>query len=112
MATGCGFLDQKETGERFIYDEQGALREHYYMRNGVKNGEYEMYYRTGDLREQCEYDSLGRRTGVRKLYYRNGQKQLEESYKDGVRVGDQLQWDEQGNLVSSRAAEQQNTDQQ
>lgn len=61
-------------------------KEEYTLVNGIKNGLYQSYYKSGQLFE--EYNCLdGKMHGVYQMWHKNGQKAVERMYNAGKATG-------------------------
>ena len=58
------------------------------------------YFDTRELSYECETRS-GKKHGLERLYYRNGDVFSEGQFENGVRVGRILEWNEVGLLIRS-----------
>ena len=56
------------------------------------------YYDSGQLHEECHYNSKNELHGLHRLWHENGQLQLELPYENGSRNGAFRQWDKNGRL--------------
>ena len=66
----------------YHHKEQIKLREEYYEIDGKKEGVYKSYYDNGQLKEICNYID-GKRNGKYKLYHYNGYLDVICNYIDG-----------------------------
>ncbi len=72
---------------RTYYDEEKTnVKEEYFTMNGKKEGIYKSYYNDGQLRAEVNYID-GLQQGIFKLYYINGQLWNEVNYINGLRQG-------------------------
>lgn len=91
----------------------------YWLTNGIKNGEYKTWYKTGQLQYSATYQSnlldgvskqwtiqgklaaeisyhLGKFNGPSKSFYPSGALEVEKSFKEGVQTGLETGWYENG----------------
>lgn len=66
-------FDIKFSGECITFYSENAIKEIFYLENGVLSGEYKSFYESGKLKEQIQY-SKGKQTGELVEYYENGNK--------------------------------------
>jgi antitoxin component YwqK of YwqJK toxin-antitoxin module len=92
---GCSFHETQETKY-----PNGQSKDKYLVikdKNGsyIRDGKYTCHYENGQIKEQGRYIH-GQLFGLRRLYYKNGQKSFEETH--GVKgLTHQISWYENGN---------------
>lgn len=65
---------------------------------GKKDGRVELFYPSGET-ESISFWKHGNLDGLFKSYFRNGQREFEMFYQNGVRSENYYEWDIDGNLV-------------
>jgi antitoxin component YwqK of YwqJK toxin-antitoxin module len=81
---------------RTYYDkEHTKLKEEYFVRYGMKNGEYKKYDEDGQLWDICMYKD-GMKNGKFKTYYENGQLRIMCSYTNNIEDGEYNSYYENG----------------
>ena len=69
------------------YYENGQLKSTVQLNeNGERNGTWESYYKTGQLKNKGEYKN-GEQEGVWEEYYKDGEQKSKEEYKNGMQEG-------------------------
>lgn len=89
------FSEGKRTDSFYIYDDFSTLREKGYYKNGLLNGLFQRYYRTGMPYIKSHYKN-GVLDGMMTLYYNNGQKESEAMMKNNKKNGVFNAWYEEG----------------
>lgn len=94
----AGVCDGADTGwyrgGRKMYDAR--------YKDGKQDGRWEHYYPDGKPQAATEYKA-GLQDGVSTSWYESGRKRQERHYRDGKQDGTDTCWDEQGNVLWSRA---------
>ncbi len=123
------YVDNKMTGERKMYAQDGSvmvrenhvdgkfegLYQSYYpsgeveqegnYRNNAMSGEWKFYYETGGLREVVNFEN-NNENGAFKEYHPNGKLKTEGTYKDGnYEIGELKKYDESGTLAAKMNCE-------
>jgi antitoxin component YwqK of YwqJK toxin-antitoxin module len=90
------FDDGQPDGPREVYRADGTLAAKRDFHDGKRNGEWIAYDKTGKqpLREEHYVD--GKRDGMWKIWYPNGQLKQQVSLKEGKRQGKSAEWAEDG----------------
>ena len=85
------------------YDENNNLIEAYSIDNNkLKHGIYRSYFASGKIREESHYN-MGMLKGIRKIFYENGQKEIEETYSEnGILDGPYLSYYPSGELKQQK----------
>ncbi len=84
------------TKQEFVRDANGnVLESFHYVRDKILHGEYIRYNTDGGIRERSNYRN-GVLEGTRILYYPSGQKEIEETYKQGIFHGPYFNFHENG----------------
>ncbi len=92
------FISCKNDGFHIVEDEDGNILEKFEItKDSIRNGTYQAFYEYGALLEECTY-KMGKLEGVRKLYYPNGNIEIEEHYIDGKMNGEYKVFHESGPL--------------
>ena len=68
-----------------------------YLSPNLANGQYEIYYQNGQLKERATYKD-GKADGIFETYFENGQLKWRHTYKDGIQEGLFLGYLENGQL--------------
>jgi len=72
--------------DRTYYDaEKTQLKSEVFIHNGKKEGIYKLYYRNGQLYSEVNYID-GKENGIYKSYHTNGKLKEEVNYIDGKKV--------------------------
>jgi uncharacterized protein len=83
---------------RTYYDEaKTQLHEEYYEVDGKKEGVYKRYYDNGQLWEECNYVN-GKLNGEYKQYHDNGQLEAKCNYVNGETYGESVEYFSEGTL--------------
>ena len=72
-----------------------SITYHKKTRNGIEKIKYEEYYYNGQKDKEETYKN-GELNGLRTGWYENGQKKWEETYKEGEKDGKWTKWHENG----------------
>ncbi len=96
--TETSFLNGLKEGEWKVYYANGNLEKKGILSDGKDNGEYLEYYENGELKYEYHYES-GQKIGVWKSWYENGKKYTERNFSNNILHGKVLVWDEQGRLA-------------
>jgi antitoxin component YwqK of YwqJK toxin-antitoxin module len=82
------------------YDDNITVKEVYQVVNGLKQGEYKGYYKSGALKKLGYYidDKLD---GKYEEYFHNGKTYFIENFKNGIQVGEYLKYYNTGQLKIS-----------
>ena len=84
------------SGDVFSLDKNGEIEEEKTLKNGIVwNGSFTFWYENGQKEWEETYKD-GEEDGLSTWWYKNGQKRMERPYKDGKRDGLQTQWYENG----------------
>jgi len=104
-----GYVDGKKEGTHRFYDEEGRIEGGAVYHMGEKVGEgivdeqgnfqgaWKLYFDTGELKAEGEYED-NKRTGDWVFYYRNGTVEHRGKYFEGLPQGKWLWYFENGNL--------------
>lgn len=92
------YKDGKREGLWQIFHENGRLYKTGYVRNGMDDGAFREYFKSGILRYEYHYD-LGKKTGAWKGWYNNGTPYTERNFHNDQLHGKVLVWDENGVLT-------------
>jgi antitoxin component YwqK of YwqJK toxin-antitoxin module len=65
----------------------GELFEKTEWKNGLQEGDYEVFFKNGEPYMQCKY-SEGKRNGLCLSYFKNGRVEMEAHYKNNLRHGE------------------------
>jgi len=80
-------FSQKEKEVATWYDDAQTKRKEVYQTvNGIKHGDYNYYYETGELWQRGDYKN-GELDGLWKIYYREGALKQKINYINGSREG-------------------------
>jgi antitoxin component YwqK of YwqJK toxin-antitoxin module len=66
-------FDMKFSGECKTFYSENAIKDIFYLENGIVSGEFKSFYQSGKIKEEIQY-SKGEPTGERVEYYENGNK--------------------------------------
>ena len=86
----------KFEGEWIVYYESGELRNKRNYKDGKVEGEALMYWDNGQLKFKRNYKD-GELDGEQLGYYENGQLKVKGNYKDDKKEGEQIYYDADGN---------------
>ena len=75
--------DGKWDGQNEIYYEDGQLKEKITFQDGIKDGPKEKYYENGQLKSKRTFQD-GKKDGISENYDENGQLKEKGTWKDGV----------------------------
>jgi len=100
LKTETNFLNGKIIdGEYSILDEKGVIIESKSYKNNLiiekkyRNGKYEQFYETGDLKYECYLNEHGNQDGAFTEYWQIGSKKEEGIYNNGKLKGMLTTWD-------------------
>jgi len=74
-------IENYSSGEIKTYTRYNEPINRYYLKDDLVNGQAEIFFRCGQLKENLSYN-LGKRSGPGKTFYLNGQVEAEYNYKD------------------------------
>ena len=80
------FKDGLKNGVAINYYESGELMEKVDWVNGMKQGNYQIYFKTGETYFQCKMN-LDQRNGLCLVHTKSGKLELEANYKNNLRHG-------------------------
>lgn len=83
-------FDMKFSGECKTFYSENAIKEIFYLENGVISGEFKSFYESGKIKEQIQY-SKGEQTGERVEFYENGNKKY-SIRKDAILIQVEHYW--------------------
>ena len=86
-------------GQYEIYYENGQLKERATYKDGKADGIFETYFENGQLALRGTYKD-GKLYGLTELYYENGQLEQRVTYKDGIMDGLQESYEKDGTLIT------------
>ena len=81
------YVDGEKHGISRTFYPTGELFEKAEWKNGVQDGNYEVFFKNGEPYMQCKY-SEGKRNGLCLSYFKNGRVEMEAYYKNNLRDGD------------------------
>lgn len=99
IATSGNYVGDKREGSWEIFYENGKLKEHSEYKDGILVGKLQRYDVKGNLTEEYELDTNGKRNGSIKYYNSSGQIYGEQIYKKGELIAYKY-FDKDGNLIS------------
>ena len=76
---------------KYLWEHVETACENYIVFNGRREGEYKMWYKNGQLLEQCTYAN-GKLEGEHKIWCENGQLWEQCAYLDGKEKGEYKSW--------------------
>ncbi|HEX5171006.1 MAG TPA: tetratricopeptide repeat protein, partial [Cyclobacteriaceae bacterium] len=91
-------IENYTTGEMTTFTLRGEPRSHYFLKNDQVNGEAEVFYSCGQLKEKLGY-VMGKKSGEGKTFYLSGQTEVEYNYKDDKLEGAYKVFFEDGKLM-------------
>lgn len=94
------YADDKKLGWAKIYWANGKIMEEGFWRINHWEGKYKMYYETGALYYDFNFDENGKRDGNQKYYHPNGKIMYEGTWKDSKENGIVKEYDASGNLLA------------
>lgn len=80
-------VENYETGEINLYRIDGSLRERYFLKDDLTEGDVEFFYPFGPLADRIPYKA-DKREGKGTTLYPSGKKQIVYEYKDGKATGE------------------------
>jgi len=87
------------------FHESGFLKEEITYKDGQRNGPFKTYHYTGEIWEEgsyCDNNIFESLDGPYKMYYENGQLQLETVYKNSKEIGPTKYYDYKGKRYYKR----------
>jgi antitoxin component YwqK of YwqJK toxin-antitoxin module/Tfp pilus assembly protein PilF len=87
-----------DTGEVTLFTN-GIVAEHFYAKDGITNGEVELFYTCGPLREKLGYKE-DKRSGPGVRYFPTGKKQITYQYDNDNATGEFVNYYENGQVSS------------
>ncbi|HYQ56977.1 MAG TPA: hypothetical protein VEP89_06480 [Draconibacterium sp.] len=87
-------------GKSHRYYDTGEVMEEKQWVNNKEEGNYQIFYKSGQPYVQCKM-KLGMRNGLFLSNYRNGRTELEAEYRNNLRHGEWKYFDEEGNQLYS-----------
>lgn len=99
--TGEGIVDNRGDyqGEWKLYYETGELRAEGYYENSLRVNEWIFYHKNGEVESKGKYVE-GQPHGQWKWYFDNGKLRRQEFYRRGREDGESTEYDEEGNVIS------------
>ncbi len=94
LIVGCSKVEGQQQLIPFVEKkENGSIEITYYKKtqNGIEMVKKEGYWRNGQQEEEENYKD-GKRDGLDISWYKNGQKEYERTYKDGEKDGLETKW--------------------
>ncbi len=87
------YVDDVQQGEQINYSDSGAIIAKRNFLDGMAHGKWTRYYESGAVEWEANYlymETMGRSVvqGAMIWYYRNGEIDMIENYKDGVLIED------------------------
>ncbi len=86
------YLNQKKHGKWMYYDEQGIVRALETYKSDVLDGEFKVFYYTGQVSEEGLFEN-GKREGIHKEYFVSGEIKSEAKFVAGLEQGEIKAWD-------------------
>ncbi len=91
----------KRTTDNAIYHhEGGACIAKGKIKGDNPEGNWEFYYNYGNLKSSGKFNAGSKRDGLWKYYYENGALKETEMYSNGELQGENIGYDEKGNIIS------------
>ena len=84
--------------ECFTFYQNGNLEKHYFLKNGKRNGKYEIYFDNGKIKSSVEYKN-DEKNGVLIYYCENGNVDYKEFFKNDVKIGNTIDYNEYGEEI-------------
>ena len=78
-------------------DTYVKIKEEYHVVNGKKEGVYKSMYENGNIEIKCNYKN-GKKEGVWEKWFKNGTLKYQGGYKNGQKEGTLKSWFSNGNL--------------
>lgn len=96
------YLNDKAKGHAKLYYEDGKLAEEGTWMENKWVGKYLMNYPNGQLAYDWNFDVTGKRTGVQRYFYDNGQPMYEGEWTSGKNSGNLTMFDDKGVKIGER----------
>lgn len=99
---GYGKVDslRNKTGAWIELHLNGTFRSKGIYQNGSRIGNWIYYYSNGNTEQKGNYDKKGRPQGVWEWFYESGKPYRTENFKNGMRHGDVMDYNEDGSILS------------
>lgn len=88
-------------GKIQIFNEKGGLSEAGFWKNNHWVGKYEFYYKNGNKKYEFVYNEEGKRNGIQKYFFENGNLAKEINYINGFENGLFKEYNEKGELITN-----------
>ena len=100
IKSSVNYKDGMVNGEAYFYydNEQKAPRAETYFTNDNMEGKYTEFYENGTIKADMTYKK-GVAEGPARFYYNNGKLKIEAEYKDGLKSGRWIYFNEKGKEV-------------
>lgn len=90
------------SGKLELFDTTGKMVEEGTWQNNRWVGEYKSYYPSGKLQYAFLFNEKGKRQGLQKFYYENGNVATETDFNDGFEDGIYKEYDNNGKLKTGK----------
>lgn len=92
------YQNEKKTGEEKFYENGNKEMTGTYNENLEREGRWIYWYKNGNVWSECEYKK-NLKHGKSTVYYENGKKRYEGSYRNDTTIGVWTFWNEKGEVV-------------
>lgn len=86
---------KKQLIERVYY--KNRLVEIVHFLDGIKHGEYKLFYDTSEKKLVCNYKN-NKLDGEIEIFYKNGRTKEKASFKNGIQIGEYFEYFESGKV--------------
>ena len=90
--------NNKINGVSKYWSEDGTLINEVEYLNGILHGTWKEYYPSGKIKSITEY-KFDKKDGLQIIYYENGNKKNQTSFKEGIQSSERLRWTPVGKLI-------------